>query len=220
MKEERKGEAIIFIEAALWGLFPIITVLSYKSVPSIISLAFSTFIASIFFFILVAYKKNLHELKNPLLWKYTLYIVFFIGILYYAFFYLGLTTTTAGNASIIALFEILTSYAFFHVMRGENFSLESKIGSFFMVAGAVIVLAPNYSSIHPYLCFLRADRQFISTESQIDFFNRKHLVSSKHNLHPISFSTRVHAGSGRSNRKCKRIHDIFARKRCFNFRSF
>ena len=85
MKNERVGELFIFGEAAIWGLFPIITILSYKAVPSMISLALSTFLSSILFFMLVLYKKKLYELKNLLLWKYVLYIVFFIGILFYSF---------------------------------------------------------------------------------------------------------------------------------------
>lgn len=148
MKNERTGELFIFGGAALWSLFPIITVLSYKAVPSIISLALSTFLSSIFFLVIVLYKKKLYELKNLLLWKYVLGIVFFIGILFYVFFYLGLTKTTPGNASIISLFEVFTSYIFFNLIRKELFSFEAKIGSVLMIVGAVIVLAPNFSSIN------------------------------------------------------------------------
>ncbi|OGI66774.1 hypothetical protein A3H53_01660 [Candidatus Nomurabacteria bacterium RIFCSPLOWO2_02_FULL_40_10] len=148
MKNERTGELFIFSGAALWSLFPVITILSYKGVPSIISLALSTFLASIFFLAIVLYKKKLYELKNLLLWKYAIGIVFFIGILFYTFFYLGLTKTTPGNASIISLFEIFTSYLFFNLIRKEHFSFESKIGSFLMIIGAVIVLVPNFSSVN------------------------------------------------------------------------
>jgi len=148
MKKERLGETFIFSGAIIWSLFPIITIMSYKGVPSMISLTISTFLASIFFLIIVIYKKKLPELNNMLLWKYTVGIVFFIGILYYTFYYFGLTKTTPGNASIIGQFEIFTSFLFFNIFRKENFSLESKIGSILMVLGAIIVLAPNFSSIN------------------------------------------------------------------------
>ena len=148
MTKERTGELFIFGEAIVWGLFPIVTVLSYKAVPSMVSLALSTLLSSIFFFVIVLYKKKLYELKNLLLWKYMLYIVFFIGILFYAFYYLGLTKTTPGNASIIALFEVYTSYLLFNLIRKEHFSFESKVGSVLMIFGAIIVLAPNFSSVN------------------------------------------------------------------------
>jgi len=75
-------------------------------------------------------------------------IVFFVSILYYVFYYLGLTKTTSGNASIIALFETCTSYVFFNIFKREKFSLESKVGAVLMVLGAVIVLLPNFSVLN------------------------------------------------------------------------
>ncbi|HEY4494128.1 MAG TPA: DMT family transporter [Candidatus Paceibacterota bacterium] len=148
MREEQKGELFIFSGAVIWGLFPIITILSYKSLPSIISLALCTLLASITFLIIVLWKRKLPELKNPLLWKYTLGVAFFNGILYYVFYFWGLTKTTSGNAGIIALFEVFTSYIFFHIIRKEHFSLESKIGSILMILGAVIILIPNFSFVN------------------------------------------------------------------------
>ncbi len=148
MKPEHKGELFTFGGAIIWSFFPIITILSYIELPSMISLALSTFFVSIFFLVIVIYKKKFSELKNPLLWKYIFWIVFSIGILYYVFYYFGLTKTTSGNASIIALFEICTSFLFFNLIRKEPFSLESKIGATLMVIGAVIVLAPNFSSLN------------------------------------------------------------------------
>ena len=113
-----------------------------------ISLTVSTFLAALSFFAVVFFRGKLGELKNPLLWKYIIGIVLSIGVLYYVFFYLGLTKTTPGNASIISLFEVFTSYVLFHVIRKEHFSLESKVGSVLMVLGAFIVLLPNFSSFN------------------------------------------------------------------------
>lgn len=148
MKEEHKGETFIFSGAIIWSLFPIITILSFKSVPSMVSLVISTFLSSICFLLVMLYKKRLYELKNLLLWKYTFGIAISLGVLYYAFYFFGLTKTTSGNASIISLFEVCTSYIFFHIIRREHFSFESKIGSVLMIVGAIIVLAPNFSSLN------------------------------------------------------------------------
>ena len=62
MKKEHSGEIFTIVGAILTSLFPIITILSYKSIPSMISLTISTFFASIFFFVIIIYKKKLHEL--------------------------------------------------------------------------------------------------------------------------------------------------------------
>ena len=148
MTEERKGEVFIFTGAVTWGLFPIITILSYQSMPSLISLAISTFLAGLIFLGMMLWRKRLPEHSNLLLWKYILGIVLSIGILFYAFVFWGLTMTTAGNASIIGLFEVYTSYLLFHAIRKEPFSFESKIGSVLMIIGALIVLAPNFSDIN------------------------------------------------------------------------
>lgn len=113
-----------------------------------ISLTVSTFLASVFALAVMIYRGKLYELKNKLLWKYAFVIVVSVSILYYGFYYFGLTRTTAGNAALIALFEVCTSYIFFHIIRKEHFSFESKVGALLMVLGAAIVLAPNFSSFN------------------------------------------------------------------------
>jgi len=148
MKKEHTGELFTFSGAVLTAFFPIITILSYKIIPSMFSLAISTLLTSIFFLAYMVYKKKLSELKNPILWKYMIGIVFFISILYYVFYYFGLTKTTSGNASIIALFEVCTSYIYFNLFRKEQLTFESKVGIILMVLGAVVVLAPNFSVLN------------------------------------------------------------------------
>lgn len=146
--EKKKGEMFIFIEGFLWAFFPIIAILSYGKLPSLISLAYSTLFSSIFFGIIVLYKKKWKEFLNPLLWKYVILVVFFIGVLYYGFFYIGLTQTTAGNASIIALFEIFTSFFLFHIFKKETISFDYKIGILLMIIGAVIVLGRDFGKVN------------------------------------------------------------------------
>ena len=143
--ETKKGELFIFTEGFLWAFFPVITILSYGKLPSLISLAYSTLFASIFFGTIVLFKKTWRDLLNPLVWKYVLFIVFFIGVLFYSFFYIGLTKTTAGNGSIIGLFEIFTSFLLFHVFKKESISSEYKVGAFLMVLGALIILGRDFS---------------------------------------------------------------------------
>jgi len=133
---------------AIGSFFPIVTVLSYAAVPSLISLGWSTLIAALFFGAVVAYRKKWKELAQPLLWKYVALVTLFISILYYGFYYIGLTYTLPGNAAIIALFEVFTSFLFFNVFRGERISWDYKIGALLMVIGALIVLGKDFSHIN------------------------------------------------------------------------
>ena len=103
---ERQGDLFILGSATLWGLFPVITILSYHTVSPLLSLAISSLFAAIFFAALIAYKKNWHELRNHAALKNILLATLFTGILYYLLIFLGLQFTTAGNASIVSLTEI------------------------------------------------------------------------------------------------------------------
>ncbi len=148
LNNERKGEVIIFFELLIWSLFPIVAVISYTTMPSIVSLFWSTLISAFFFIAVTAYRGSWKDFKNPLLWKYSAIATFFIGIVFYGLYYYGLTMTTPGNGSIIALFEVFTSFLFFNLLKGEKISMNRKIGALFIVLGAAIVLLPSFSGIN------------------------------------------------------------------------
>jgi drug/metabolite transporter (DMT)-like permease len=148
MTEQRKGELIILSQTFIWGAFPIVTILSYARLSSWSTLAWSMFFAGLFFAGIMTYRKTWHELRNPVLWQYVLMAVLFISILYYGLYFTGLTKTTAGNAGIIALFEIFTSYVFFHLIRKDHIPFEHIVGALLMIAGAAIVLSPNFSQFN------------------------------------------------------------------------
>jgi len=146
--EERKGEWFIFASVLLWSFFPVITVLSYGTVPAPLSLAWSIVLATFFFGAVVTYRKKWSEARNPLLWKYALAIALFTGVLYYGLYFIGLETTMPGNAAIIALFEVFTSFLFFNLYRRERISWSHATGAVFVVIGAVIVLGRDFSHIN------------------------------------------------------------------------
>jgi drug/metabolite transporter (DMT)-like permease len=148
MTEERKGEWYLVASSAIWAVFPVLTVLTYGVLPSIVSLAWSTVFATLFFFVLLVFKNKWHELLNWKLWQYTFGIVLFLGVLYYVFLYLGLSKTTPGNVSILDLGEVFTSFVFFHLIRKEFISKSHMFGAFLTVVGASIVLFPGYSTGH------------------------------------------------------------------------
>lgn len=146
LKKERQGEFYILLQGVLWSLWPVITVLSYSSLSPLFSLAWSTLFAVPFFAGILSIKKKWYETKNFQALKDILGATIFIGIGYYAFFFLGLKYTSPGNAMIIALIETLFSYLFFHTWRKEYIPSTHIIGAILMLCGAAIVFYPNTTS--------------------------------------------------------------------------
>lgn len=149
LSQERQGEISIFFEAILWSLFPVVTVLSFSALSPMLALSGSTFFASMFFALIISVRKKWAQIKNTEALKDILWSTFFIGILFYTFFFFGLKYTSAGNAGIIALSEIFFSYLFFQVWHKEQMPIAHKIGAIFMLLGAIVVLYPNFTTFHP-----------------------------------------------------------------------
>ncbi len=147
MTTERKGEFFTIAGGAIWAFFPIITILAQSKIPSILALAYATLFSCVFFFILFIIKRGWSDLKNILVWKYSLMVALFIGVLFYGFYFWGLQSTTAGNAGLIALFETFTAFAFFTLIRKESFKASYRIGSLLMIIGAGIVLFRNFNGV-------------------------------------------------------------------------
>ena len=143
LSKERQGELFISSEAILWGLFPVITILSYNKLSPLVSLAVSSLLAALFFGILLSVRKKWHELKNTSALIDMLWITLFIGLLFYLLYFFGLKYTNAGNASIIGLTQILFSYLFFHAWRKDYLPKTHIAGAILMVLGAMIVLYPK-----------------------------------------------------------------------------
>jgi len=143
LSEEHKGEVIIFSEALIWSLFPIITILSYSSLSPITSLGWTTGFAAIFFAIMLTIKKRWSDIKNISALKDILLAVFFIGICYYSLMFIGIKNTSPGNVSIIALAEIFFSFLFFNIWKKEYINKKYIIGAILIVIGAVIILFPQ-----------------------------------------------------------------------------
>jgi len=148
LKKERQGEFIILGEALLWSLFPVIVILSLNNLSPLISLAWSTFFAAIFFAIVITIKKKWGELRNKNALKYILLAGFILGVLYFSLFFVGLKYTSAGNASIIALSEILFFFLFFNVWYKEYIHTAHMYGAFLMFIGALVILSSNFDTFH------------------------------------------------------------------------
>jgi len=140
---QRQGEFFIFFQAFIGGIFPVIAIISFNKLSPLFSLGASLLFAALFLAIIISFKKKWSEIKNISALIDILFTTLFIVILYFGLIFLGLHYTSAGNASIISLAEIFTSYIFFHVWKKDPIPSQHLFGAVLMLLGAVIVLYPN-----------------------------------------------------------------------------
>lgn len=148
MNESKKGNAYAIGEMILWSLFPVVSLLGLKGLPSIVSLFWVNLFAMVFFLILMVAKGRTYELKNKKAWVFTIGTVILINIMYYGLFFYALDKTTSANAAIISLLEIVPSYIFFQLIKKENILKKHILGILFAVVGALIVLLPKAGGVH------------------------------------------------------------------------
>lgn len=134
---------VILSASALWGLFPIITVLSYHALSPLMSLSVSTAFAALFFGVVISFRKKWNEVFKKESFKYILATTFITGIIYYTLIFFALNYTSTGNVGIISLVEVFFSYVFFHVFKKDFIPKEHVLGAILMIFGASIVLYPN-----------------------------------------------------------------------------
>jgi drug/metabolite transporter (DMT)-like permease len=143
--ETRKGEIYIIVEALLWSLYPILTILTLRTIPPLIALALTSTIAFLFFASVATYRntwRGLHLEKN-LLEAVAAATLLALG---FSLVFVGLQYTTAGNAGLIGLLEFFFSYIFFNLIKGETFSKKETLGAVFMVLGASLIFLPDVLS--------------------------------------------------------------------------
>lgn len=143
MTEEQKGEWYLIASGILWSLFPIVTVLTVRTISPIFAAGIATLIAAIVFMLWVLWRNEWHFIHNHA-WKDILISSFLVGVLYYGILFTGLSYTSAGNAAILGLSQVFFSFLLLNIL----FKLEKNeplqyLGAVFMVLGAGIVLFPQ-----------------------------------------------------------------------------
>lgn len=139
-QRERQGEILIFLESILWGLFPIVSLLTFFHVPIFFTAAISSLLAALFFALVVTIQRNWKQPNVRDVWKELLLIGFLLGFTYYALIYLGLSMTTAGDASIMMLMEVFFSMVILKMWNKEHLGGRIVAGAVFMVFGAFLIL--------------------------------------------------------------------------------
>ncbi len=138
--KSRQGDWYILAQSLLSAFFPIVAVVSYKSITPLVALFYSSVFTAAVFFLWFLAKPKWREFWQKQVLQELLLVALLIGVGYYGLYFLGLKYTTAGNASLIALMEIFYSYLFFHIWKKEEFDAGHIAGGLLMLVGAVMVL--------------------------------------------------------------------------------
>ena len=148
MTETQKGNAYIIAEGLIWSFFPIVTILGLRGISSLVGLFWATVFSTLFFLVIVIYKKKWQELKNFKAWKYSIGTAIFIGVIFYGLFFYGLTKTVSANGAIVALFEVATSYIFFQVIKKEFVPKKHIVGIILATLGALLIFIPKFGHFY------------------------------------------------------------------------
>jgi drug/metabolite transporter (DMT)-like permease len=148
MTEPQKGNLYIISEGLIWSLFPIVTILGLKGISSTVGLFWATLFSTLFFLAIIIFRNKWKELKNLQVWKYSLGVAIFIGVIFYGLFFYGLSKTVSANGAIVALFEVATSYMFFQVVHKEFISKKHILGIILATVGALLIFIPKFGHFY------------------------------------------------------------------------
>lgn len=131
------------ISILISAIFPIMAFDAVKLLPPFLSLFVTFFFASIILLCVVIWKKKTHELKNPVAWKYGIYVGLLNSVAFYGFYYFGLLHTSPGNAALIAQIEVLIAFLLFQSWHKEALSRSHILWILCILAWAVYLLLPK-----------------------------------------------------------------------------
>ena len=140
LDKTRQGELFIFSAVFIWSFFPVITILSFNSILPLFSAAFSTLAAAVFFAIIITIHGQWNQIKIKSAWANIFFATLFIGIIYYALLFVGISKTTAGNTSIINLSQVFFSMLILRIWGKELLNKKHIMGAVLIVIGAFIIL--------------------------------------------------------------------------------
>lgn len=136
----QSSEIYLLGAVMLWSLFPIVTILAYTNLTPLFTAALSSLLAAVFFAIWLTYKGSWGEIRNKEAWKDILWATLIIGIVFYTLVFIGLSYTSAGDASIIAQMEVFFTMLILSTLKKEKPGKKQVLGAILMVLGATLIL--------------------------------------------------------------------------------
>ena len=144
---EISGEKIILIEALFFSLFSVLAKFALNELSTIVVMIVTWFFAGLLFAGILTWKKQWGTLlKHPEQYFNILAGGIIIGIIFHGLVFYGINLTTAGNAALIGVTEILFSYLLFNIWKKEHEKFLHILGAFLMIAGVVIAFWESFST--------------------------------------------------------------------------
>lgn len=142
--EKQKGELAAYGGAILWSLFPIVTVVTVSTLPSLFTAAISTGLSSFFFASTLTWRKRWKQHPSPRVWRDMLLATLFIGIIFYGLVFTGYRFTSPGNGAVVGLMQVFFAFVIINLMwKHERFVPVHALGAVLMITGALFILIPK-----------------------------------------------------------------------------
>ncbi|HBS51686.1 MAG TPA: hypothetical protein DEA62_01675, partial [Coxiellaceae bacterium] len=144
--EKKQAEGILLLKNIFSGLFPVLTVVAYTNhLLPLNTLAWSYFIATIFFAIVLTVKKGWKKnISNTKAIGDVALAVLFIAIGYHVLYYISLSFTSPQNAVLIGLSEAAFSFIIIGLIaKKEPVSGTHLLGAMLMLFAAGTILFNN-----------------------------------------------------------------------------
>ncbi len=145
---ERKGEFYAFLLSALEGLFPILSLSTIHAYGAITAYGYTIALSTLLFLLLLWRYGLAREMLEPAVRRDLLLTSLFITLLFLGIF-IGLRYTTAANASVIMVLQLLFSYLYFDLFGPQRMRGVHLLGAALMGGGAIVVLIPRSWQFNP-----------------------------------------------------------------------
>ncbi len=138
-KQETRGVILAIVNAAFWGIFPVVVNRGSHHIPPLTFAAISTLLAAAGSLVYTALKGNLHELKKKETYASLLLVTLCIVIVPSVLFFVGSSKTSGINTSLLLLSEIVFTLMFTPLI-GEKTTIEKLAGASGVLIGALLIL--------------------------------------------------------------------------------
>lgn len=147
-KSQRLGETYLFIEMAIFSLFPLIINAGTKIMPPLFFAGVSLLTAAVFFFVYLAFTGQLKQLQNKAILKLSTIITLLVVVIPYFAIFTGTKLTSGINTAIFLQTEILFALVLCKFWLKEKISRFQMVGSISIFIGALFVLYSGHFGLN------------------------------------------------------------------------
>lgn len=138
-KRETVGIVYGFLQAALWGVFPVFVQRGVQDMPPLTFASLSTFLGGVLPLLWLVKTRRWNEYKNFRIYFPLCIVAICSTVLPYGMLFIGASMTSGVNTSVLLLTEIIFLMIFSHVI-GEKTTVLKAIGALGVFVGAVIMM--------------------------------------------------------------------------------